>query len=289
MKKILEALLSDFLEDACPFADILFSKLINIVFFIENHISDGSIFENTIAESGNVEIFFNKLFAITTTFGISLLIFKFLKKIFDTYILGLDGDQTVSVENTIIGFAKGLVIIFCFTWLYEVFVNVSIEFIDKILDGVGLVTVKSLTDIFKEIFFGNVLFSILGFLIFFICYIILVFQFIKRGLEMFILRLGIPIACIGLLDSDKGVFAPYIKLFIQNSLTVVIQLAIMKLGFGIISNGNIFFGIGAMVMGIKTPQFLQQFMIGVGGSGINMMTVNQTASMFSRVSRMIKK
>ena len=291
MTKILEALLTDFFRDAFPIADVLFSQFINIVFWVENHISDGSIFQNTIMDSSRSQIFFDKLFEVTMGFGISLLIFKFLKKIFDTYILGSDGDSTVSIENTLIGFCKGLVIIFSFTWLYEVFVNISVEFINEILDAVGLVTVTSLMEIFEHFFLGGGIFMMLGLLVFFICYLLLIFQFIKRGLEMLILRLGIPLACVGLIDSDNGVFAPYIKLFIQNSVTIIIQLAMIKLGFGVTANGNIFFGIGAMIMGIKTPQFLQQFMIGLGTSNIssNMMTINQTASMLSRVSKFIRK
>ena len=157
------------------------------------------------------------------------------------------------------------------------------------LDAVGAVTVISLLEIFEQFFLGGGIFMLLALLVFFICYLLLVFQFIKRGLEMLLLRLGIPLACVGLIDSDNGVFAPYIKLFIQNSVTVLIQLTMIKLGFGVTVNGNIFFGIGAMVMGIKTPQFLQQFMLGVGGSSINMMSINQTASMVSRMSRFIKK
>lgn len=289
MTKILEALLTDFFKDAFPIADVLFSQLINIVFWVENHISDGSIFQNTIMDSTRSQIFFDKLFEVTTSFGIALLIFKFLKKIFDTYILGSDGDSTVSIENTLIGFCKGLIIIFTFTWIYEVFVNISVDFINQMLDAVGLVTVTSLMEIFEHFFLGGGIFMMLGLLVFFICYLLLIFQFIKRGLEMLILRLGIPLACVGLIDSDNGVFAPYVKLFIQNSVTIIIQLAMIKLGFGVTANGNIFFGIGAMIMGIKTPQFLQQFMLGVGGSGINMMTINQTASMLSRVSRFIRK
>lgn len=289
MTRILIALLTDFFKDAFPIADVLFSQLINIVFWVENHISDGSIFENTIMESTKSEIFFDKLFEITTSFGIALIIFKFLKKTFDTYILGSDGDCTTSIENTLIGFCKGLVIIFTFNWGYSIFVNISVDFTNKMLDAIGLVTVTSLMEIFEQFFLGGGIFMLLGLLVFFICYLILIFQFIKRGLEMLILRLGIPIACVGLIDSDNGVFAPYIKLFIQNSVTVIIQLAMIKLGFGVTANGNIFFGIGAMIMGIKTPQFLQQFMIGVGGGGINMMTINQTASMLSRISRFVKK
>lgn len=157
------------------------------------------------------------------------------------------------------------------------------------LEAVGAVTVISLLEIFEQFFLGGGIFMLLALLVFFICYLLLVFQFIKRGLEMLLLRLGIPLACSGLIDSDNGVFAPYIKLFIQNSVTVLIQLTMIKLGFGVTVNGNIFFGIGAMIMGIKTPQFLQQFMLGVGGSSINMMSINQTASMVSRMSRFIKK
>ena len=289
MTKILEALLTDFFKDAFPIADVLFVSLINIVFWVENHISYGSIFQNTILDNSKSDIFFDKLFQVTTSFGVAFLIFKFLKKIFDTYIIGSDGDPSMSVENIVIGFCKGLIIIFSFNFLYEIFVNISIDFINQMLDAVGLVTIPSLMEIFERFFLGGGIFMLLGLLVFFICYLLLVFQFIKRGLEMLILRLGVPIACVGLIDSDNGVFAPYIKMFIQNSVTVVIQLAMIKLGFGVVANGNIFFGIACMIMGIKTPQFLQQFMIGLGSSGINMMTINQTASMVSRVSRFIRK
>lgn len=289
MTKILETLLTDFFKDAFPIADVLFVSLINIVFWVENHISDGSIFQNTILDNSKSDIFFDKLFQVTTSFGVAFLIFKFLKKIFDTYIIGSDGDPSMSVENIVIGFCKGLIIIFSFNFLYEIFVNISIDFINQMLDAVGLVTIPSLMEIFERFFLGGGIFMLLGLLVFFICYLLLVFQFIKRGLEMLILRLGVPIACVGLIDSDNGVFAPYIKMFIQNSVTVVIQLAMIKLGFGVVANGNIFFGIACMIMGIKTPQFLQQFMIGLGSSGINMMTINQTASMVSRVSRFIRK
>ena len=289
MTKILEALLTDFFKDAFPIADVLFVSLINIVFWVENHISDGSIFQNTILDNSKSDIFFDKLFQVTTSFGVAFLIFKFLKKIFDTYIIGSDGDPSMSVENIVIGFCKGLIIIFSFNFLYEIFVNISIDFINQMLDAVGLVTVTSLVEIFEQFFLGGNLFTLLALLVFFICYLLLVFQFIKRGLEMLILRLGVPIACVGLIDSDNGVFAPYIKIFIQNSVTVVIQLAMIKLGFGVISNGNIFFGIASMIMGIKTPQFLQQFMIGLGNGGINMMNINQMANMVSKVSRFIRK
>lgn len=155
MTKILEALLTDFFKDAFPIADVLFSSLINIVFWVENHISDGSIFQNTILDNSKSDIFFDKLFQVTTSFGVAFLIFKFLKKIFDTYIIGSDGDPSMSVENIVIGFCKGLIIIFSFNFLYEIFVNISIDFINQMLDAVGLVTIPSLMEIFERFFLGG--------------------------------------------------------------------------------------------------------------------------------------
>ena len=45
-------------------------------------------------------------------------------------------------------------------------------------------------------------------LVFVIVYFILYFQFLMRGLEILILRVGMPLACVGLIDNDKGVFKP---------------------------------------------------------------------------------
>lgn len=288
MIKILENAFIDFFKDAFPVIDLIFSQLIKIVFFVEDNLSDGSIFQNNIFDNSKSELFFGNIFDITLKVGVSLCTLKIVKKIFDTYILNIDGDSGVSVERMLLGYIKALIIMFSFTYLYKIFADISIEFTNEILDAVGLSVFPSLMDILAN-FMTRGIFMIVGLLIFFGLYICLIYQFIKRGLEMFILRLGVPLAVTGLIDSDNGVFAPYIKVFIQNSLTVVIQLSLLKLGLGVLANGNIFFGIGAMGMSLKTPQFLQQFMIGIGGSNINMMQINSSLSMVRSLSKIIKK
>lgn len=54
-------------------------------------------------------------------------------------------------------------------------------------------------------------------MVFVIVYFILYFQFLMRGLEILILRVGIPLACVGLLDNDKGVFKAYLNKFFQST------------------------------------------------------------------------
>lgn len=288
MITILIALLTDFFKDALPLADILFNKLIDIVFFVEKHLSDGSIFDNTFSETTGINLFFENIYKVSAKIGIGLMIVKFLKKILDVYMLGSDGDSSVSLENMLIGFIKGISIILCFNFGYEIFVNISVEIIDEMLSVIGMTTLPSLSTIFMNVFLGGGFFVLLGVLTFFICFILLILQFIRRGIEMFVLRVGIPFACTGLIDSDNGMYSPYIKRFIQNSVTVLVQLALLKLSFGVISNGNIFFGIGVITMALKTPQFLQEFVVHTNGSMMNMSSINQTVTIAGKVGRFLK-
>ena len=46
---------------------------------------------------------------------------------------------------------------------------------------------------------------------------------------MLVMRLGIPFASIGLLNSDEGVFPDYIRSFLMTAFTLIVQLALMNL------------------------------------------------------------
>ncbi|MNC63383.1 hypothetical protein D3C75_1135020 [compost metagenome] len=84
---------------------------------------------------------------------------------------------------------------------------------------------------------------------------------------MFILRVGIPLACAGLLDNDKGVFRAYAQKFMQSMLAVVIQIALAKLGVGLMLQNHVFWGMACMMLAIRTPRFLSDFLITTGGNG----------------------
>ena len=106
-------------------------------------------------------------------------------------------------------------------------------------------------------------------LVFVISYFMLYFQFLMRGLEIMILRIGVPVACVGLLDNDKGVFKNYMMKFFQSAFSVVVQIALCKLGVGMMMNMSVFWGIACIVLAIKTPRFLSEFMVPAGGgSGV---------------------
>ena len=92
-----------------------------------------------------------------------------------------------------------------------------------------------------------------------------------RGVEIMILRIGLPLACTGLLDNDKGVFKTYLTKFFQSTVAVMVQISLCKLGVGMMMNVginlNVFWGIACLVLAIKTPRFLSEFMVPTGGGG----------------------
>lgn len=91
-----------------------------------------------------------------------------------------------------------------------------------------------------------------------------------RGLELLVLRIGVPLACVGLLENDKGVFAHYSQMFTKSFITTMIQVCLLKLGIALVLNIDMLLGIGTMVMAIKTPTFVREFMVQTTGSvGLN--------------------
>lgn len=46
----------------------------------------------------------------------------------------------------------------------------------------------------------------------------------------------------------------------------MVQIALAKLGVGLMLNGHVFWGLASVILSVKTPKFLQEFMILSGGS-----------------------
>ena len=80
----------------------------------------------------------------------------------------------------------------------------------------------------------------------------------------------------GLVDSDKGLFAPYIKKFFQSVVTVIVQIALAKLAILLILTGQMIQTVAVLLVALRTPKFLSEFMLVVnnGGSGISTLAHN---------------
>lgn len=259
MEVILVLLIVAILNGAVAFIDEMLSDLVPLTLHADQYM---------IAASGGSMV--QILFDILLGFGVSLIILKFLKKGFETYVMWTDGDPDVEPTYVVIRFIEAIAVAVSFPVLYGWLADITEELTGQLMTAIGAATDYDWQAWVNGLSSLGLVTAIFG-LIFVVCYFVLYFQFLMRGLEIMILRIGLPLACVGLLDNDKGVFKTYINKFFQSTLAVVVQICLCKLGVGMMMNVginmNIFWGIACIVLAIKTPRFLSEFMVPTGGGG----------------------
>lgn len=259
MEVILVLLIVAALNGAVAYMDAMLQDLIPMTLYADRYMT-------AVSGTNIVEV----LFDIVLGFGVSLIILKFLKKGFSCYVLWTDGDPDTDPTALILRFIEAMVVAISFPVMYGWIAQITEELTGQILSAVGGSTDynwQAWANGFASLGITTAVFG----LIFVICYFMLYFQFLMRGLEILILRIGMPMACVGLLDNDKGVFKQYMNKFWQSTLAVLIQICLCKLGVGMMMNigvnMNLFWGLACMVLAIKTPSFLREFLLTTGGGG----------------------
>ncbi len=277
MEKILSDLLSSIISGANSIIDSLLNNLMETCFYPERTMLSAS--------ASGVQISLNGLKSIILSFAIALIILKFLKKGFDLYVLWTEGESELPIGTYLMYFVRAVVIALSFDFLFDLLIETSMQFgtellnslaLDNMLPNWGYVIEFAMTSLFSA-FIG---------LIATILFVILYVQFLVRGVEMLILRLGFPLACIGLLESNSGVFQSYSQKLFKSVLTVIVQIILCKLGLALIFTSHWFYAIATIVMAIKTPSFLQEFMLTGGSGGISAVIMNTSKSI--ELSRQLK-
>lgn len=258
MEVILVLLIVAILNGAVIFIDEMLSDLVPMTLNADQYMT---------AVGGGSMV--SVLFDILLGFGVSLIILKFLKKGFECYVMWTDGDPDAEPTYLVIRFIQAIAVAVCFPVMYGWLAEITQSLTDELMTAISSSTGYNWQAWVNGISSLGLVTAIFG-LVFVICYFVLYFQFLMRGLEIMILRIGLPLACVGLLDSDKGVFKTYINKFFQTTFSVVVQICLCKLGVGMMMNVsimNIFWGIACIVLAIKTPRFLSEFMVPTGGGG----------------------
>ena len=229
--------------------------------------------------------FFSLLMPISYGVGLSLIILKFLKKAFDIYVLWTDGDPDADPFLLLSNFVRAVGTALIFQWLYKLFVDICREITDTIvayINGGNDFT----TELVNTILSAGLIPAISG-LIFAICWLILYFSFMARGIEMMVMQVGVPLACVGLLDNDKGVFRAYINQFVKAFVTTIVQIMLSKIGLSLMlsatvfSISNVYWGIACLIAAISMPKILREFLVPTGGDGKIGNTVYQSVHVAS--------
>ncbi len=237
--------------------------------------------------------FFSLLMPVSYGFGISLIILKFLKKAFDIYVLWTDGDPDADPFLLLTNFVRAVGTALIFQWLYQIFVDICRDVTDQIMSAISQGTSPTIEWV-NAITSMGIVPAIAG-LIFLICYLILLFSFMARGIEMMVMKIGVPLACVGLLDNDKGVFRAYINQFVKAFITTIVQIMLVKIGLSLMLNAtmlssqNIMWGIACIMAAMSMPKILREFLVPTGGDGHFGNTVFQTVHIASLAKSVFTK
>lgn len=277
MEGILTGLISNVIGGADTVINSAFNGLIDMCFNSENYIS---------SNFGSTVIDFSQLKALILTLAISLIVLKFLKKGFDMYIMWTDGEADTPPLTYIVYFIRAIAMAVSFSILYDWVVQIAKSFGESMLQTMNMADNISLTTTIANIattgLFNSIV-ALIGLILLFVLYI----QFLMRALEMFVLKLGFPLACIGLVNPDGGVFKSYSEKLIKSILTILVQIILCKIAIVLLINVKMLFGIAAIILAIKTPKFLQEFMLGGGTGGISnvIVTTSKTMELSSQIKR----
>lgn len=276
MEYILVLLIVALLNGAIAYIDSLLTNIVPLTLYAEQYMT-------TLSGVNITEELFNILFG----FGVSLIVLKFLKKGFETYVTWTDGDPDEEPISLLTNFFKAMAVAICFPTIYGWLGQIVEEMTSQLLTAIGASTSYDWAAWASGISSLGLVTAIFG-LVFIVCYFILYFQFLMRGLEIMILRIGVPLACVGLLDNDKGVFKAYSQKFIQSTLAVVVQICLSKLGVGLMLNMHVFWGVACMILAIRTPKFLGDFLISTGGGGGAVNNVYHSVRLVQMARNLIK-
>lgn len=229
----------------------LLQNMANMVFYIEKELA--------LASDGLQGFDFNNIFRVVYIFASLLLIMIFIKKLIETYFFWQSGDPDTNPVQVVVRFIKAIVIMICFGWCYDIFITIMNEFLTALSNGI-VAPNQDIGTLLQSQMQGGI-FTAIACLFMLILLLSIIFQFITRGLEMLILRIAIPLACIGLINSDGGAFTGYIKKFMQNTFTVIIQVILVQLAILLMANGQMIYAIATGLVATRTPAMLNEFMI----------------------------
>jgi hypothetical protein len=129
MEYILVLLIVALLNGAIAYIDSLLTDIVPLTLYAEKYMT-------TLSGTNITEELFNILFG----FGVSLIVLKFLKKGFETYVTWTDGDADEEPLSLLTNFFKAMAVAICFPTIYGWLGQIVEEMTNQLLAAIGAST-----------------------------------------------------------------------------------------------------------------------------------------------------
>lgn len=235
---------------------------------------------------------FDALSTVIATFAISLLTLKFVKKIADVYALQTDGDPNGDIAVLVTNYCKAVVVSLVFTTIWGFILDILLDFNSQLWQAAGQADSGSIFSLVTAFFEGG--FSDGAEFFWKMAYYwiggVLLITLFMDGLELWLVRLGVPLAACGMLDSDSGIWKQYMRIFLKVILTIMIKLLMWRVSmvFMVVGSGEIIIrlilAIMSLIVAFRMPKLLSELLIpkNGGGAGGKIMQVAYLGFMISR-------
>lgn len=251
-------------------------------FFMFERIHVGMFGENPFTTNS-----INQMYLVLYGALLTLLTAKFLWKGTKVYIFGRDGDAEEDPKKKLVGIALALATAVAFPLLYEVTVLFATQLIGLLAEAMGAtnnefdyylyygeearnIFAMALDDI--RYLMGAITMRVVFSIPYLIGCTIVTFRIFGLSLELMVWRLGLPLATVGLLDSDGGVFKPYMQSLFRSLASIVVMLMLMQAAGRFYSMqifAGYFMAMVCIVAALTAPRTLSQFMTPGAGSHIS--------------------
>lgn len=275
--------LSDFLESRGLLDDVLSGADAATNFAFETLAHHTLMIEESIGlQLGDFNI--TALSSYIMGFAVIFIILKFLKKGFDTWITWTDdptSDPIVMTTNLM----KALVCALSFPILYGWLVDVVEDLTNGILTAMSLANISNPTEALISLIQTATKSSIIFILVYVILLVVLYIKFLMRAVEIFVVRMGFPLACVGMIDANGGVFSGYVNKLFQVVLSVTVQVTLTKLSLTLLMGNHLIWAIVFAITAIKSPNILRDLIYSPAGGGMGSIKVYYAAQILRGLIR----
>lgn len=273
INKLLAEAIADWVNQFLNY--ISFNSWLYMAFFIETSISTTANFA------------LDKFMAFFQLSGIFFISIKFALKGLNTYVLYTEGDPDISPFMLLLRFVKAIILALSGMSIYNLVMTRFISFIQQAQNEM-FTSFTHVQDFSSFLTGANMIMRVILGLVWLIAAALLYFDFMKRGIEMMVLRVGFPWACAGIINADEAGYKNYLNKFFQNAVTVMVQYLLFSLAVQLLVSNHILLSIFTISIARSTPRFLQEFMI-VSGGGTAGNKAYYVSQMASSVVRMIRR
>lgn len=174
----------------------------------------------------------NSLSKYLKTIALSIIVLYALWCGFKIYILWKDGSPDENPKEMVTRIAVAIAFLLSFDEVLKITTEIVANVIRQILAILSTTSVPKLTLIEQlgtlnpvDVFVG-----VICSIIYFYQYLKMIFNTLKMGVELYVLKLGLPLACVNLVSSHSNTWSSYITTILKDYAGICVNVLIMGIG-----------------------------------------------------------